>query len=131
MVQAPSPPRIVEQADPLVVRFHPLFEMTPDLFYEFCRLKPKELERFPRICPDFVVEVASPSDRLTALQAKMEEYIANGAQLGWLLDPASRVVTVYRPDQPPTTLENAATISGDPVLPGFTLELEPVWQPVL
>ena len=94
-------------------------------------LTPQQRERFVPLCPDFVVEVASPSDYLRDLQAKMEEYIANGAQLGWLLVPATRTVTVYRPGDPVATLENATSISGDPVLPGFTLNLGPVWEPEL
>ena len=94
-------------------------------------LTPQQRERFVPLCPDFVVEVASPSDYLGDLQAKMEEYIANGAQLGWLLVPATRTITVYRPGEPVATLENATSISGDPVLPGFTLNLGPVWEPEL
>ncbi len=91
-------------------------------------LTAKQKERFAPLCPDFVVEVASPSDRLADLQTKMEEYMANGAQLGWLLVPATRTVYVYRPGHPAITLENATSVSGDPVLLGFSLELGPVWE---
>ena len=94
-------------------------------------LTPQQRERFMPLCPDFVAEVASPSDRLADLQTKMEEYIANGAQLGWLLVPATRTVYVYRPGEPVATLENATSVSGDPVLPGFSLDLGPVWEPEL
>jgi Uma2 family endonuclease len=206
MILAPAPPKTAEETESLVVRFWPLFEMTPDVFYEFCGLNPdlnleltaegevvvmspsggatgarnlavagalwqwarenkqgtafdsstgfvlpdgavrspdaswvrrerlvkltqQQRERFLLLCPDFVVEVASPTDRLVDLQQKMDEYMTNGAQLGWLLVPATRVVTVYHPGQPPTTLENATSLPGDPVLPGFVLDLEPIWQP--
>lgn len=92
-------------------------------------LAPEDYERFLPLCPDFVLEIASPSDRLTDLQAKMEEYMVNGAQLGWLIDPATRSVIVYRPDEAPRRLTDAENITADPVLPGFSLELGPVWQP--
>jgi Uma2 family endonuclease len=207
MVEAIAPPVREQQVTHLVVRFRPLFEMTPDEFYEFCSLNPhlnveltaegevvfmspsgaatgarnaliilalgrwasedrtgvffdssagftlpnkavrapdaswvqksrlapltaKQKEGFIPLCPDFVVEVASPSDSLAELQAKMDEYMANGAQLGWLLVPATRTVTVYRPGEAVATLENATAVSGDPVLTGFTLDLGPVWEPV-
>ena len=71
-----------------------------------------------------MVEILSPSDRLSIVQAKMQEYLDNGARLRWLFDPANRIVYVYRPNQPVERLENPATISGDPVLPGFVLALE-------
>lgn len=92
-------------------------------------LTPEQRECFAPLCPDFVVEVASPSDRVIDLQAKMDEYIANGAQLGWLIVPAERAVYVYRPGQPSELLQAAAAISGDPDLPGFTLTLGPIWEP--
>ena len=59
----------------------------------------------------------------------MEEYIANGCQLGWLIDPNKMQVHVYRPGQPEQILDNPQTVSGDPELPGFVLDLEPVWRP--
>ena len=208
MVEAIAPPVREQQVTHLVVRFRPLFDMTPDEFYEFCSLNPdlnvelttegevvfmslsgaatgarnaqiilalgrwasedrtgvffdssagftlpnkavrapdaswvrksrlapltaKQKEGFIPLCPDFVVEVASPSDSLAELQMKMDEYMTNGAQLGWLLVPASRTVYVYRPGEPVATLENATSVAGDPVLPGFTLNLGPVWEPAL
>src|SRR5215208_7218321 len=63
-------------------------------------IPPEEREKFLPLCPDFVIELRSPSDSLRDLQAKMEEWIANGAQLGWLLDPEPRQLYIYRPDQP-------------------------------
>jgi Uma2 family endonuclease len=86
-------------------------------------------ERFLPLCPDFVIELRSASDRLRPLKAKMQEYIANGALLGWLIDPDSRSVYVYRPDRPVEHLQSIVTISGDPELPGFVLDLAPIWEP--
>ena len=83
-------------------------------------LTPEQRSGFYNICPDFVIELRSDSDRLAVLQAKMQEYIANGAQLGWLIDPQTRSVHAYRPD--------AETISADPILPGFTLDLTEIWE---
>lgn len=69
------------------------------------------------------------TDRPSVLQAKMEEYIANGARLGWLLDPLERRAHVYRPGADVEILDNPESISGDPELPGFTLDLKPIWEP--
>ena len=71
------------------------------------------------VCPAFVVEIMSGTDTLPPLQRKMAQYIANGAQLGWLIDPYRRRVHIYRPGVPVAVLDNPETISGDPVLPGF------------
>jgi Uma2 family endonuclease len=92
-------------------------------------LTQEEREAFPPLCPDFVVELRSPSDSLAMLQAKMEEYLQNGAQLGWLIDPIEKRVFVYRPGVPPDLLKNPTTISGDPTLPGFTLDVQQLWNP--
>ena len=82
-----------------------------------------EKEEFPPLCPDFVVELRSRSDSLERLQSKMNEYIENGAQLGWLIDPREKKVYVYRFGQEMICLENPGSISGDPFLPGFELDL--------
>lgn len=82
---------------------------------------------FAPICPDFVIELRSASDGLPRLQAKMREYIDNGAQLGWLCDRQNRTVYVYRPGRDPEFLENPDTVSGDPELPGFVLPMEKIW----
>ena len=95
------------------------------------RLMPEEKRPFPHICPDFVVELRSPSDRLSVLQAKMEEYMANGARLGWLLDPSTRQAHIYRPGAPVEILDNPESLSADPELPGLTLDLKPIWEPAL
>jgi Uma2 family endonuclease len=94
-------------------------------------LTPEQKQKFLPLCPDFVVEIRSPSDRLTTVQAKMQEYLDNGARLGWLFDPSDRVVYVYRPSQAVERLEHPTTISGAPVLPGFVLDLQRVWEPGL
>jgi Uma2 family endonuclease len=86
-----------------------------------------EREQFAPLCPDFVVELRSKTDRLARLQAKMSEYIENGAGLGWLIDPASRRVYVYRPGREVETLDAPETVAGDPVLPNFILQLREIW----
>jgi Uma2 family endonuclease len=91
------------------------------------QLSEAEQEEFPPICPDFVVELRSRSDGLAPLQEKMEEYRANGAQLGWLIDRIERKVYVYRPDVDVVCLEDPSQIAGDPVLPGFVLDLARIW----
>ncbi len=92
-------------------------------------LTPAQKEKFLPLCPDFVLELRSPTDNLVIVQAKMVEYIANGAQLGWLLDPETRRVYVYRPDTSVEVVEQAEAISGAPLLLGFTLDLREIWQP--
>jgi Uma2 family endonuclease len=88
----------------------------------------KEQEQFPPICPDFVVELPSPSDSLKRLQRKMEEYVESGAQLGWLLDPSERKVYVYRPGAEVEVLEDPETASGESLLRGFTLDVRALWE---
>ena len=90
-------------------------------------LTDKQQEEFPPICPDFVVELRSRTDSLKSLQEKMEEYIANGAQLGWLLDPSEKKVYVYRPDAAVEILDDPQTVSGEPLLRGFTLDVQTIW----
>jgi Uma2 family endonuclease len=90
-------------------------------------LTQEQRKRFAPLCPDFVVELRSPTDRLPVLQEKMQEYIANGARLGWLIDPLDKRVYVYHPGQPVEYLDNPATLSGDPVLPGFVLHIRELW----
>jgi Uma2 family endonuclease len=84
-------------------------------------------DSFAPICPDFVIELRSKTDRLTVLFNKMTEYIENGASLGWLIDPSKRRVYVYRPNEEVVVLDNPATVSGEPLLPGFTLETRELW----
>jgi Uma2 family endonuclease len=84
--------------------------------------------KFAPICPDFVVELCSPNDDIEDVQAKMQEYLANGIRLGWLIDPETRRIEIYRPNQAVEILHNPATISGEDVLPGFILDLQPIFE---
>ena len=84
---------------------------------------------FGHICPDFVIEIRSASDRLSTLQAKMQEYIDNGARLGWMIDPIGRRAYVYRPGVAVEVLDSPRTLSGDPELAGFALDLGAIWEP--
>jgi len=84
-------------------------------------------EKFVPLCPDFVMELKSPTDNLTVLQSKMEEYIQNGAQLGWLIDRKQRRVCIYRPQTAMQCLEDPSTLDGELVLPRFVLDLSEVW----
>ena len=85
-------------------------------------------KKFAPVCPDFVVELRSETDSLQKLQAKMEEYVENGASLGWLIDAGKRRVYVYRPNAEVEILENPTEISGEPFLKGFTLNLREIWE---
>jgi Uma2 family endonuclease len=86
-----------------------------------------EQERFAPLCPDFVVELRSRTDSLKTLRQKMEEYVSNGAQLGWLIDPKERKVYVYRPRAEVEVLDDPKAVSGEPVLRGLSLELKAIW----
>ena len=93
----------------------------------FAALAVEQRTKFPPLCPDFVVELRSPTDGLPALRGKMHEYIANGTRLGWLIDPRERQVHVYRPESPVEVLHRPRRVSGDPLLPGFSLEMDEIW----
>lgn len=84
---------------------------------------------FPPISPDFAIELRSDSDRLAVMRRKMDEYMENGVRLGWLIDTIDCRVYIYRPDTPIEILDAPESISGDPELPGFTLDLQPIWDP--
>jgi Uma2 family endonuclease len=105
---------------------------SPDLAWikrsRWAALIPQQRQQFPPLCPDFVVELRSPSHAFQYVQDKMQEYLDNGAQLGWLVDPMEKKVYIYRPQGPLACLDHPQTISGDPVLPGFVLELGRVWN---
>ncbi len=90
-------------------------------------LTEEQQEKFIPLCPDFVVELRSRTDSLPVLQSKMQEYIDNGAVLGWLIDCKRRRVYIYRPQCEVERLDNPETISGNPVLPGFVLDLNKIW----
>lgn len=91
-------------------------------------LSEEEQEEFPPLCPDFAAEIRSHSDGKAHLKKKMEEYIANGARLGWLIDPLEKKVYIYLPSADVECLDNPETLSGDPVLPGFVLHLDRLWD---
>ena len=90
-------------------------------------LSPEQKGTFANICPDFVVELRSASDTLKSLQEKMQEYLENGAVLGWLIDPKNRKVEVYRLGSEVEVLSNPAELSGEEILLGFVLNLRRVW----
>jgi Uma2 family endonuclease len=90
-------------------------------------LTPGEKRTGARLCPEFLVELMSPSDRMAEQKEKMEEYISNGLQLGWLIDPENKTVYIYRPGAAPEILNTPATLSGDPVLPGFVFNIAEIW----
>jgi Uma2 family endonuclease len=87
----------------------------------------EQCEKFLPPCPDFVIELRSPTDSLSVLRDKMREYVSNGARLGWLIEPRHKRVYVYRPEARVQELEAPEEIPGDPVLPGFVLNLREVW----
>jgi Uma2 family endonuclease len=86
-------------------------------------LTPEQQEMFPPLCPDFVIELRSRTDKLKPLQAKMQEYLDSGLQLGWLINPQDQQVEIYRPRQAIEILPFPVRLSGEGVLPEFILEL--------
>jgi Uma2 family endonuclease len=86
------------------------------------QLSEEQKSTLTEICPDFIIELRSPSDRMRPLEGKMDEYIQNGAQLAWRLDPFEDAVTIYRPGSLPQRIENPSIISGDPELPRFRFD---------
>jgi len=93
-------------------------------------LEPSSQKGFWHLCPDFVIELRSASDRVRTLRAKMDEYMANGAQLGWLIDAEARMVSVYRPGLEVETLTGVELVKGEGPVAGFVLDLGPVWNPL-
>ncbi|MFN6525322.1 Uma2 family endonuclease [Nostoc sp. ChiSLP03a] len=89
-------------------------------------LTPEQQEKFAPICPDFVVELRSRTDSLKELQEKMQEYIENGTQLGWLIDRKNKRVEIYRPGKDVEILDNPTSLSGENVLPGLVLDLQQI-----
>ena len=86
-------------------------------------LSREQQERFPPLCPDFVIELRSRTDSLAEIQAKMQEYLNSGLQLGWLINPQQQQVEIYHPTQPVAIVELPADLAGEDVLPGFSLSL--------
>ncbi len=107
-------------------------ERSPDLAWvsraRWDALADEEKEEFPPLCPDFVVELRSRADSLATLRDKMREYIANGARLGWLIDPIERRVYVYQPPDDEICLNDPESVSAAPVLLGFRLEPRRLWD---
>lgn len=89
-------------------------------------LTSQQQEQFPPLCPDFVVELRSPSDALADMRLKMQEYLENGSRLGWLIDPQTQQVEIYRTNQEVEIRQSPTTLSGEDVLPGFVLELSQI-----
>ncbi|MFM6191428.1 MAG: Uma2 family endonuclease [Planktothrix sp.] len=90
-------------------------------------LTPEQQEKFIPLCPDFVVELMSPSDRLEKTRQKMQEYQENGARLGWLINRKQQQIEIYRLNQGVEILDHPNEISGEDVLPGFVLDLTTIW----
>ncbi|MEM8638369.1 MAG: Uma2 family endonuclease [Cyanobacteria bacterium P01_G01_bin.54] len=90
-------------------------------------LTPEQQDGFIPLCPDFAIELRSKTDTLKELRAKMVEYLDNGAQLGWLIDPKHKRVEIYRLGQAVEVLEQPSTVSGEEVLPEFRLTLKRIW----
>jgi Uma2 family endonuclease len=86
-------------------------------------LTPEEQEKFPPICPDFVIELHSRTDSLSQLQEKMQEYLNSGLRLGWLINPQAQQVEIYRPNQTVEIVQLPVSLSGEDTLPGFVLNL--------
>ncbi|ELS04485.1 hypothetical protein Xen7305DRAFT_00042190 [Xenococcus sp. PCC 7305] len=90
-------------------------------------LTSEQQQKLIPLCPDFVIELLSPSDKLTVTQTKMREYRENGTRLGWLINRCAQQVEIYRPGKNVATLDSPQNLSGENVLPGFSLNLEPIW----
>lgn len=104
------------------------FRPSPDVSWiQNVRLAGISLKQFLPIAPDFVIELRSASDRLLPLQQKMQAYLDNGVRLGWLLNPQDQTVEIYRLGQEPVVLTAPTELSGEDVLPGFTLDLTSIW----
>lgn len=90
-------------------------------------LTARQQQKFAPICPDFVVELRSSLDSIEELRDKMQEYLDNGARLGWQIDPETRTIEIYEPGEEVEILYNPERVAGDPVLPGFILNIKRVW----
>jgi Uma2 family endonuclease len=110
-------------------------ERSPDAAWvlrsRLATLTAEQKQKFLPLCPDFVIELRSPSDTVAQLRNKLQEYMENGARLGWLLDPPSRRAHIYRAGMKAEIIEEPTELSGESVLPGFTLDLKEIWFPDL
>ena len=91
-------------------------------------LTSEQKQRFLPLCPDFIIELRSPSDNLKAVQDKMQEYIENGARLGWLIDTEAQQVLVFQPQKQLFSLEKPEVLSADEVMKGFELDMQKIWN---
>lgn len=107
-------------------------ERSPDMAWvkrsRWAELSAIQRKRFVPLCPDFVMELKSPSESIDELKAKMVEYQRCGAALGWLIDPDAARVWVYRPGHRPRLFRRPRTLAGDPVLRGLVIDLQPIWK---
>jgi Uma2 family endonuclease len=106
-------------------------DRSPDLAWirqdRWDNLTPEQQTKFPPIAPDFILELTSPTDNRKETQAKMQEYMASGVKLGWLIHRKTRSVEIYRLGQVVEILDSPVTLSGENILPGFILDLKVVW----
>ena len=93
-------------------------------------LDPAMIERYWHLCPDFVIELRSHTDRSRTLREKMREWIDNGAQLAWLIDPETRTAEIYRPNREPEIIAGPESLKGEGPVDGFVLDLRTVWDPL-
>lgn len=93
-------------------------------------LSRKERDEMWRLCPDFVIELKSRTDRLRVLRAKMREWVENGAELAWLIDPERRAIEIYRPGTERECLINIRSLTAGAPVEGFTLNLSEIWDPL-
>ncbi len=90
-------------------------------------LTPEQRKKFLPLCPDFAVELVSETDEIKTTRSKMQEYLTNGLRLGWLIDPETKTVEIYRQNRKVEILQSPPTLSGEEVLPDFILTLQPIW----
>jgi Uma2 family endonuclease len=93
-------------------------------------LTPEERDGIVPLTPDFVIELRSPTDALDTLKNKMNEYVRTGVRLGWLIDPLTETVTIYRDHAPPESLDCPEVVEAETVVEGFSLPLTRIWEPL-
>jgi Uma2 family endonuclease len=105
---------------------------SPDLSWitleKWTSLSAEQRKKFLPLCPDFAVELVSESDDLEDTRKKMQEYLDNGLRLGWLIVPRTQDVEIYRPSQDVEGLQSPSALSGEFVLPGLVVDLQPIWK---
>ena len=107
-------------------------DRTPDLSWvkleRWNGLNPEQKKKFLPLCPDFVIELRSETDTLKTLRNKMQEYLENGTQLGWLIDPQNQRVEIYHLGKEVEILQSPVNLYGEDILPGFVLDLQEIWN---